>query len=84
MNALTAEAAVELRLGEKCTRQTQDLVCLTQLTVFSLQRLDALFFSAGRAWALAGVALSTKPGAFKPLSKCASHSAFDAVLGRNS
>ena len=51
------EAAVELRPGEKRTRQTQDLVCLAQLAHFSLQRFDAFFFSSGRPWTLAGIAL---------------------------
>ena len=51
------EAAVELRLGEKRTRQTQDLVCLAQLAHLSLQRFDALLFGGGRPWTLAGIAL---------------------------
>src|SRR5687768_13250976 len=51
------EAAVELRLGEKRTRQTQELVCLAQLTHLSLQRLDALFLGSGWTWTLASVTL---------------------------
>ena len=51
------EVAAELRLGEKRTRQTQDLVCLAQLTHFALQGLDALFFGSGRPWPLAGITL---------------------------
>ncbi|GGX80374.1 hypothetical protein GCM10007386_09170 [Pseudoduganella dura] len=52
----TAELAIgEAECGEKCTRQTQDLVRLAQLTIFSLERLDALFFSIGRAVTLTSV-----------------------------
>jgi hypothetical protein len=51
------EVAAELRLGEKRTRQTQDLVCLAQLEHFALQGLDALFFGSGRPWTLAGITL---------------------------
>jgi hypothetical protein len=49
--------AAELRLGEKSTRQSQDLVCLAQLAHFSLERLDALFFGSSRSWTLTGIAL---------------------------
>jgi hypothetical protein len=51
------EVAAELRLGEKSTRQPQDLVCLTQLAHFLLKRFDALPFGGGRAWTLAGITL---------------------------
>lgn len=51
------EAAVELRLGEKRTRQTQALVCLAQLSHFSLQGFDAFFFICSRTRTLAGIAL---------------------------
>ena len=36
------EAAVELRLREKCTCQAQDLARLAPLMIFSLERFDAL------------------------------------------
>ena len=51
------EVAAEFRLGEKNTRQTQDLVGLAQLTHLSLQRLDALLFGGNWSWTLAGIAL---------------------------
>jgi hypothetical protein len=44
---LTVRVAAELRLGEKSTRQVQDLLWLAQLVHFSFQRLDALLFGSG-------------------------------------
>jgi hypothetical protein len=49
--------AAELRLGEKRTRQAQDLVRLAQLAHFSLKRLDAFLFGSSRPGPLAGIAL---------------------------
>lgn len=51
------EVAAGLRLGEKHTHQTQDLVCFTQLAHLPLQRLNALLFGYRRPWALAGITL---------------------------
>jgi hypothetical protein len=49
--------AAELRLGEKSTRQAQDLVCLAQFAHFSLERLDAFFFGSSWPWTLTGITL---------------------------
>lgn len=51
------KAAVELCLDEKCIRQTQNFVCLAQLALLSLQRVDALLFSRDRSRTLAGIVL---------------------------
>lgn len=48
------ELAAERRLGEKNTRQTQELVCLAH---FSFQRFDALLFGSGWFGTQAGIVL---------------------------
>ena len=47
--------AAELRLGEKRTRQAQNLICLAQLAHFSLKRLDTFLFSGSRSRTLAWI-----------------------------
>ena len=50
--------AVELRLGEICAGQLQDLVGLAQFANLALQLLDALLLGGGRTWPDAAVALA--------------------------
>ena len=70
------EAAVELRLSEKRTGQTQDFVRLAQFAHFSLQRLDTFFFSCCEPWSLPGIAFLLAYPAARRLWRAAD-------LGRN-
>jgi hypothetical protein len=55
---------------KKRTRQTQDLVCLAQLAVFTLQRLDTLLFGGRRRRALAGITCSRSSWTVSMSSPC--------------
>jgi hypothetical protein len=72
---------LELRLGEKRTRQAQNLVCLAQLAHFLLQRLDALLFSGGRPWTLASITLLLAYSATQRF-RCAADLGCDGFDGR--